>query len=90
MVDYRWEVIRTDTFLQLFLSKDSVVKKKTTQLIDELAQSEFPWRMGEKKYGEFLAADISKSDRLAYTVNGKEKRLYLLKVCDHKEVYGTD
>jgi len=88
LVEYKWEVVRTQTFLELFRSKDDVIKKKALQVIDDLAMADFPWRLGEKKYGDFLATELSKSERLAYSVDGKGKRVYLLKVCDHKEVYG--
>jgi hypothetical protein len=90
VVVYKWEIIRTKTFLDLFRSKDAIIKKKTAELIDTLALADQPWRFGEKKHGDFLAADFTKGDRLAFTVNGAEKRVYLLKVCDHKEIYGKD
>jgi hypothetical protein len=73
----------------LYRSKNDGLKKRIKDLIYLMAQADNPLRYGTKKRGlGFWAADVSKSDRLAYAIEGK--KLLLLKVCDHKEVYGKD
>jgi Txe/YoeB family toxin of Txe-Axe toxin-antitoxin module len=87
LVESKWELVRTDTFLSLYRSKNEGLKKKIKILIDRMAQSENPYEYGNKKRNlGFWAADISRSERLAFTLEGN--KLLLLKVCDHKDVYG--
>jgi hypothetical protein len=89
LVESKWDIVRTDTFKSLYRSKTEVLKKRIKNLIDDLAQADNPLWLGKKKGAlGFYAADVSRSDRLAYVLEGK--RLLLLKVCDHKEVYGRD
>jgi len=89
MVESKWEIVRTDTFKQLYAAKDEFLKRKTKEVIDQLAQEANPLRLGEKKKPlDFWATDLTRSDRLAYFVLGN--KLVLLKVCSHKEVYGRD
>ena len=84
-----WTIVRTGTFKRLYKAKTDKQKNKTKEIIRSLALSNNPLRLGEKKKNlGFWAIDLSHDDRLAYTIDGKE--LYLLKVCDHKEVYGRD
>jgi len=87
LVKTEWKLTPTDTFDALYQAKTDELKRRTKGVIDLLAASENPLRVGEKK-GNVWAADISKKHRLAYFVRGNE--IVLLKVCDHKQVYGWD
>ena len=52
---------------------------------------ENPLQLGEKKGNlGFYALDLSHSDRIAYTVDFKDRVIFLLKVCSHKQVYNKD
>lgn len=42
------------------------------------------------KYGHVYAAELSSSHRLSYTVNYNTKTIEIIRVGDHKEVYGKD
>jgi len=89
LVESKWDIIRTDTFKSLYHSKNEGLKKRIKELIILLAQADNPYLYGAKKKGlGFWAADISRGERLAYIIEGKQ--LLLLKVCDHKQVYGRN
>jgi mRNA-degrading endonuclease RelE of RelBE toxin-antitoxin system len=42
------------------------------------------------KYGHVYVTELSSSYRLAYTVNYNTKTIEIVRVGDHKEVYGKD
>ena len=85
----KWTIVRTGTFKRLYRAKTDEQKQKTKEILESLTLSDNPLKLGTKKRNlNFWAVDLSYRDRLAYTVCGKE--LYLLKVCDHKDVYGRD
>lgn len=76
----------SETFTELYQTKDDKQKRKIKEVIDQLAQEDNPYRLGEKiKDSNFRTTRLSRGDRLAYDVS--EGKLWLLKVCSHKEVY---
>lgn len=85
----KWTVVRTSTFKRLYRAKTNEQKQKIKEIIESLTLLNNPLKLGTKKKNlNYWAVELSSSDRLAYYVDGKE--LYLLKVCDHKDVYGLD
>jgi len=89
LVASKWELVWTPNFTALYQSKDEKLQRQTKELIEVLAQSPNPLHYGEKLHNlGFYAARISKGDRLAYCIEGRQ--LKLLKVCDHKQVLGKD
>lgn len=69
------------------------LRKVLTQKMNDLAYSKYPNRIGEKKmtkYGEAFTIDINDSYRLAYSVNFITKTITIIRLGDHKEVYGKD
>ncbi len=86
-----WSFIITKTFKRLFKNKSKEMQERVKSKIAELDAVENPLQLGEKK-GDlgFYATDLSRSDRIAYTVDFKDKEIFLLKVCSHKQVYGKD
>ena len=85
----KWIIVPTNTFKRLYQTKTNEQKQKTKEILESLTLSDNPLKLGKKKKNlDFWAIDMSYGDRLAYTVYGKE--LYLLKVCNHKDVYGRD
>lgn len=57
----------------------------------DLAYSENPSDLGDYKSNlRVWAFELNKDDRLIYTIDYREKIVHLLRVCDHKSVYGKD
>ncbi len=91
-----WEFEWSDTFKKLYKSKDNSVKPKVVEKLKELATND-PFKFGKRKKNlkysnNAYAIKVDKSNRIVYeliTQNGK-KIIKLLKVCDHKTVYGHD
>lgn len=91
-----WEFDWSDTFKKLYKSKDNSIKPKVDEKLKELAAND-PLKFGKRKKGlrysnNAYAVKVNKSNRIVYeplTQDGK-KIIRLLKVCDHKTVYGHD
>lgn len=88
MAQSLWKPVTTKTFDKLYRSKDAFMKKKTREVIKELAQSNNPLSgpQIEKIGPAFWTFRLSSSDRLAYFI--RQRELVLVKVCSHKEVLG--
>ncbi len=93
----KWEIYWTNTFTKLYNKKDKSIKVKVIQKLKELSEND-PFNIGKKKKGlpysfNPYAIKVDKSNRIVYEPiilqNGK-KIIKLLKVCDHKKVYGHD
>ncbi len=86
-----WSFVITKTFKRLFKNKSTEMQERTKSKIIELGAVENPLQLGVKKGNlGFYALDISHSNRIAYTVDFKNREIFLLKVCSHKQVYGKD
>jgi addiction module RelE/StbE family toxin len=69
--------------------------KKIEEAITLLKESDNPQALGERKEGELkglYAYTLNDSSRILYTVDKKEGifEITLLRVCDHKQAYGSD
>lgn len=93
------DVIRTEKFVQLFNKKkkkspeDLVTKIK--EGISTLRHAEDPARLGKLKRGKHAGAygyEVSRSSRILYQVQRTDAgcTVILLRVCNHKQVYGKD
>lgn len=63
--------------------------------INELARAKDPKAMGEKKNGNLdnmYAIRLNRDSRILYLVNREDGKtvVELVRVCNHKQVYGTD
>ena len=86
-----WSFVITNTFKSLFKNKSKEMQERTKNKIIEFWAVENPLQLGEKKGNlGFYALDLSHSDRIAYTVDFKDRVIFLLKVCSHKQVYNKD
>ena len=93
-----WDLEKPDTFIKTVrkLKKENkAAAKRLGRIMDELLSSNFPNRLGEKKltkYGIVFTVDLDKSRglRLSYTVDFTNKIITVIRVGDHKDVYGHD
>ena len=84
----RW----SPSFKRMFKEKDTVLREKVEKRLIFLSKND-PYRTGSRKKGLHYGISpygmkVDKSNRIVYDIqeeNGK-KVIYLLKVCDHKEV----
>lgn len=91
-----WAFEWSDTFKKLYKDKDNSIKPRVEEKLKELAVRD-PLKFGKRKKGlkysnNAYAIKVNKSNRIVYeplVQNGK-KIIRLLKVCDHKTVYGHD
>ena len=87
MVLSKRPIAKSDTFTELYQTKDDRQKRKIKEVIEQLAEEDNPYRLGEKmRNSNFRTTRLSLGDRLAYDVS--EGILRLHKVCSHREVYG--
>ncbi|EQB65018.1 MAG: hypothetical protein AMDU2_EPLC00013G0010 [Thermoplasmatales archaeon E-plasma] len=91
-----WTFDWSNTFKKLYKNKDNSVKPKVDEKLKELATSD-PFKFGKRKKGlkysnNAYAVKVDKSNRIVYEplIQDGQKIIRLLKVCDHKTVYGRD
>lgn len=91
-----WTFEWSDTFKKLYKDKDNSIKPRVDEKLKELAVSD-PLKFGKRKKGlkysnNAYAVKVNKSNRIVYEplVRDGKKIIRLLKVCDHKTVYGHD
>jgi len=68
------------------------MRVKVEETIKLLAQSDDPRNLGRRKYGtlrQCYGHDLDFRSRLLYAVDMVKRELYFLRVCSHKEVYGS-
>ena len=91
-----WTFEWSDTFKKLYKNKDNSIKPLVTKKLKELAVND-PFTFGKRKKGLKYSSNaygikVNKSHRIVYEllVQDGKKIIRLLKVCDHKTVYGHD
>lgn len=96
-----WEFDWSPNFEKLYRKKDDSLKPKIREKLKTLSQGE-PYKLGTIKKGLVIKDDfcktriytieIDKSNRIAYCIYSRNSDhiIRLLKVCDHKAVYGHD
>jgi Txe/YoeB family toxin of Txe-Axe toxin-antitoxin module len=93
-------IVPTKKFAKLLKKKEKegslrYLVEKIEDTIDLLKVSSNPAAIGESKEGEFkgtFSICLNDWSRILYTVNktGENFEIILLRVCDHKQVYGKD
>ena len=91
-----WELELSDTFKKLYMRNDNSIKPKVNEKLKELATND-SFKFGKRKKGlkysnNAYGVKVDRSNRIVYEpliLDGK-KIIRLLKVCDHKTVYGHD
>ena len=73
--------------------KNKDVIKNYKQAIQDLANSQDPIQIGERKHGRYkycFSYNITKSHRLLYRVFVKENTIQLIDLDDHKNLFGRN
>jgi len=89
----QWKFKATSTFDNGYSSKSVEDQHRVDEALLVLSESSFPNRLGEIKNtpdGRVCVYDISRSSRLSYDVSFLTQTIQLIRVCDHKTVYGKD
>lgn len=90
-----WRIQLSETFLKCLrrCKADKAVFRNCRRLIEDLSSSDNPASMGIPKkgrYGGCLGTHVTKSVVLVYTVDYVHHKIDLIKIGDHKMVYGSD
>jgi len=84
-----WSFERTDKFIKQSEKLDTITKKKLRDALKILAKSEKPSSLGDyKKSLGIFAYKLNQSVRLLYAINWNDEIIELIRVGDHKQVYG--
>ncbi|MDN5866858.1 MAG: hypothetical protein L0H55_05595 [Candidatus Nitrosocosmicus sp.] len=89
-----WQFQKPKDFTKQVLALPKPVRHNLTRAMTLLAECPIPLIYGEKKitkYGVFYAMQLSSSHRLAFDILDNEKKiLRIIRVGDHRFVYGKD
>ncbi|MDF2738499.1 MAG: hypothetical protein K0S93_2360 [Nitrososphaeraceae archaeon] len=88
-----WNFSKPSDFQDQVFALPTDFRKVLGRKMNELAYSEFPNKIGDKKitkYGEIFTIDVNDSYRLAFSVDFLTKTITIIRLGDHKEVYGKD
>lgn len=91
--DSTWEFDWTPTFDYGYAAKDLENQRRIDDALTILAASKFPHRLAEIKNtpdGRVCIYDIGLKYRMSYRVLFPNRTIQLIRVCDHKTVYGKD
>jgi mRNA-degrading endonuclease RelE of RelBE toxin-antitoxin system len=86
-----WAFEKKNKFKKQFKSLSPALKDKVKSALIDLATSEDPRTLGVFKPSmKIYAYELNKSYRILYSVRFEEKVIELIRVGDHKGVYGHD
>lgn len=87
-----WDLLwRKNPFLRQFKRLDKQTKRRVRKALEELAQSQDPANVGEYKQSmRAWAYNVGRQCRVLYGIEYQEHLIDLIKVGDHKAVYGSD
>jgi len=91
-LELSWTVVPTTRFKQGYKEKIPKLREKVDDAIKLIVASKDPRCFGSRKYGTLnkcYAYDIDFRSRMLFAVDLVKKEIYLLRVCSHKEVYGS-
>lgn len=74
-------------------TRNAELCKKLDYVLELFEHTDDPRRVGDRKAGQFNnlhAVRLSKQYRLLYEVADEKREITLLKIGDHKQVYGHD
>ena len=86
-----WQIDKRPQFNRQYNLLGSERQKRVDSAILDLAYSENPATKGDfKKSMRVFAYELGRGDRMIYTMQYEDNMIVLLRVCDHKSVYGRD
>lgn len=87
-----WTAVPTGRFKHGYKAKKPELQAKVDEAIKLILGSNDPRNHGNRKYGsrdKCYGYDLDFSHRLLFAVDMTKKEVYFLRVCSHKEVYGS-
>ncbi len=86
-----WEFDRKSKFKKQFKLLGSVRQDRVKEALTQLGNSERPDSLGVYKQSmKVYAYEVGHGDRIIYTVDYERHTIVLVRVEDHKMVYGKD
>jgi len=86
-----WKIVGENAFKKQYKNMGHTRQTEVDKAIRELVSSENPANIGNyKQHQKIFAYELGKSDRLIYTLDYFHNEIILIRVCDHKSVYGKD
>lgn len=86
-----WRLDKRPKFVKQYSRLGNERQKYVDNALRELVKSENPVELGEFKSSiKVFAYVVNKSDRILFDVDYPNDTIVLLRVCDHKSVYGKD
>jgi mRNA-degrading endonuclease RelE of RelBE toxin-antitoxin system len=87
-----WDIVRSNRFKQRYNEKPANLRAKVDEAIKLLVESDDPRNLGRRKYGSLEGTyghDIDFRNRILFMVDLVKREIHFLRVCSHKEVYGS-
>jgi len=87
-----WTIVRSDKFKERYKEKSPKLRAKVDEAIKLLVESSDPRNLGRPKHGTLRGCyghDLDLKNRILYGVDFVKREIYFLRVCSHKEVYGS-
>ncbi len=86
-----WRLDKRPKFVKQYSRLGDERQKYVDSALRELAKAENPADFGEFKSSiKVFAYVVNKSDRILFDIDYPNSTIVLLRVCDHKSVYGRD
>ena len=86
-----WKIVKKRAFVRQYKNMGGQRQFRVDLAVKEITDSDDPAVMGRyKKSTRVFAYEIGQSDRLIYRIEHGHHRIVLMRVCDHKSVYGKD
>ncbi|AJZ76489.1 hypothetical protein SU86_009130 [Candidatus Nitrosotenuis cloacae] len=86
-----WQILRAKIFDRQYKNLGSVRQEIVDKALIILSESENPADLGEYKSNlRVWSYELNRHDRIVYRIEYKENIIHLLRVCDHKSVFGKD
>ena len=87
-----WTIVRSNKFRKGYKQKTPKLRVKVDEAIKLLVESNDPRQLGRRKYGTIdrcYGHALDFENRILFAVDMAKRYLYFLRVCSHKEVYGS-
>lgn len=87
----KWDFTKPEDFRSQVLKLPPSVRPKPTKIMTSLSESDNPILLHKKKttpHGEIYTGWLDGNYRLAFNVDFKNRRIIIIRVGDHKFVYG--
>jgi addiction module RelE/StbE family toxin len=91
LLELKWILVIATPFKRAYKKLDKITMEKANEIIKMLLESYNPLSLGSPKKGRLRGCygiAVSSDCRILYTISWKENKLFLLRICSHKKVYG--